>query len=297
MENDMMITTVVGSYPTGVAINTEEDVRKAIEISVKDQERAGIAIISDGQVRADMVGIFALNMPGYRKESGRYRVVGRVEVPDRPATVADYKFARKVSKAKVKGIVTGPTTMARGSVVERDSPYRSNADPELIFDIAYAQAAEVRALAAAGAEIVQIDEPFFSVGVDLETGIQAVNIVAKAAETPAMHVCGDVRPIFKKLLEAKVQVLDHEFAKSKNLEVMDRGLIEAYGKTIGFGVLDTTSDEVESVDQVERTIRQGIAQIGKGNMWIDPDCGMRMRKKEAAFQKLSNMVEAVKRIG
>lgn len=292
-----MITTVVGSYPTGVAISGEDDVRIAIEIAVKDQERAGVDIISDGQVRADMVGIFALNMPGYRKERGRYRVVGRVEAPDRPATVADYQFARKIAKAKVKGIVTGPTTMARGSVVERGSPYKSNADPELIFDIAYAQAAEVRALAAAGAEVVQIDEPFFSVGADLETGIKAVNIVAKAAETPAMHVCGDIRPVFKKLLEADVRILDHEFARSKNLEAMDRGLIEAYGKVIGFGVLDTTSDDVESVDQIERTIRQGIAQIGKDNMWIDPDCGMRVREKEAAFQKLANMVEAVRRIG
>jgi 5-methyltetrahydropteroyltriglutamate--homocysteine methyltransferase len=244
-----------------------------------------------------MVGIFALNMPGYRKEGGRYKVTGRIEVPDRPATVADYLYAKKISGKKVKGIVTGPTTMAKSSVIDRSSPYKSNTDPELIFDIAYAQAAEVRALAAAGAEIIQIDEPFFSVGVDLETGIKAVNIVAKAAETPAMHVCGDIMPIFRKLLETNVQILDHEFARSKNIEAMDRGLIEAHGKTIGFGVLDTTSDEVESVDQVERTIRQGIEKIGKENMWIDPDCGMRMRKKEAALQKLSNMVEAVKRLG
>jgi 5-methyltetrahydropteroyltriglutamate--homocysteine methyltransferase len=293
----MMITTVVGSYPSGITIKSEEDVKKAIEIAVKDQEQAGVAIISDGQVRADMIGIFALNMPGYRKEGGRYRVVDSIEVPDQPATVGDYLFARKMAKAKVKGIVTGPTTMARSSVVEAGSPYKSNADPELIFDIAYAQAAEARALAAAGADVIQIDEPYFSIGADLETGIQAVNIVAKAVETPAMHVCGDIRPIFGKLLEANVQVLDHEFAKSKNIEAMDRELIESHGKTIGFGVLDTTSDVVESVDMIEKTIRQGIDKIGKKNMWIDPDCGMRLRRKDAAFQKLANMVEAVRRIG
>jgi 5-methyltetrahydropteroyltriglutamate--homocysteine methyltransferase len=293
----MMITTVVGSYPAGIAIKSEEDVKRAIEIAVKDQERAGVAIISDGQVRADMVGIFAMNMPGYRKEGGRYRIVGRIEVPDRPATVGDYQFARKIAKAKVKGIVTGPTTMAKSSVVEAGSPYRSNTDPELIFDIAYAQAAEVRALTTAGAEVIQIDEPYFSIGADLETGIKAVNIVAKAAETPAMHVCGDIRPIFGKLLETNVRILDHEFARSKNLDAMDRELIEAHGKTIGFGVLDTTSDVVESADAIEKTIRQGIEKIGKKNMWIDPDCGMRMRKKDAAFQKLANMVEAVRRIG
>jgi 5-methyltetrahydropteroyltriglutamate--homocysteine methyltransferase len=293
----MMITTVVGSYPAGVVIKSEDDVRKAIEVAVKDQERAGIDIISDGQVRADMVGIFALNMPGYRKEGGRYRVVDRIGVPCHPATVADYEFACKLSRAKVKGIVTGPTTMAMSSVVERGSPYKSNTDPELIFDIASAQAAEVRALAAAGAEVIQIDEPFFSAGADVDTGIRAVDLVAMAAEIPALHVCGDIRPIFKKLLNARVRILDYEFAVSRNLEVMDRELIEACEKIIGYGVLDTTTDAIESVDQIEQTIRRGIEKIGKDNMWIDPDCGMRMRTKEAAFQKLSNMVEAVKRIG
>ena len=293
----MMFTTVVGSYPSGIAARTEEDVKRAIEIAVAEQERAGVALISDGQVRADMVGIFALNMPGYRKEAGRYRVAGRIEAPESPATAGDYRYARKIARAKVKGIVTGPTTMAMSSVVDKSSPYRSNTDPELIYDLAYAQAVEVRALAEAGAEVVQIDEPFFSTGADLEAGIRAVNIVAKAAGTPAMHVCGDIRPIFRQLLEANVRVLDHEFARSRNLEAMDRELIEAHGKVIGFGCVDTASDVVESVDQIEATIRRGIEKIGKANMWVDPDCGMRMRKRDAAFAKLSNMVEAVRRIG
>jgi len=135
-----MVTTVVGSYPSGVKVQTEDDVKKAIEIAVADQEKAGISIISDGQVRTDMVGIFAMNMPGYRKEGNRYKVVGRIEVPDKPATVNDYLFTKKLAKAKVKGIITGPTTMAKTSQVEKSSPYKSNTDPELIYDIAYAQA-------------------------------------------------------------------------------------------------------------------------------------------------------------
>lgn len=293
----MMVTTVVGSYPTGIKVQSEDDVRRAIEIAVADQERAGVSIISDGQVRTDMVGIFAMNMPGYRKDGSRYKVEGRIEVPDKPATVADYLFTRKLAKAKVKGIVTGPTTMAKTSMVEKSSPYRSNADPDLIYDIAYAQAAEARALAQAGAGVIQIDEPFFSVDADLEVGIKAVNIIAKNVETPAMHVCGDIRPIFKKLLEANVAILDHEFARSKNLDAMDRGLIEAHGKVIGFGCIDTTTNAVETVGEIEKSILAGIGRIGKRNMWVDPDCGMRMRTREAAGQKLANMVEAVRRIG
>ncbi|WP_424356620.1 methionine synthase [Methanocella sp. MCL-LM] len=295
----MLITTVVGSYPTGITVRTEDDARRAIEIAVNDQIKAGISVISDGQVRSDMVGIFALNMRGYRNESGRYHIAGRIESPDTPATVQDYLYAKKVagSKAVVKGIVTGPTTMAKSSVVDKTSPYKSTSDPELIYDLAYAQASEVRALAKAGADIIQIDEPFFSVDADLETGIKAVNIVAKAAETPVMHVCGDIRPIFKKLLEANVRVLDHEFAISKNLEAMDRELIEAHGKIIGYGCLDTKSDTVESAEAVEANIRKAIEKIGKKNLWIDPDCGMRMRTKEAAYAKLSHMVEAVRKIG
>ena len=295
----MLITTVVGSYPTGITVQSEEDARRAIEIAVNDQVKAGISVISDGQVRADMVGIFALNMRGYRNEGGRYHISGHIEAPDTPATVKDYLYAKKVAggKAVVKGIVTGPTTMAKSSVVDKTSPYKSTSDPELIYDLAYAQATEVRALAKAGADIIQIDEPFFSVDADLETGIRAVNIVAKAAETPVMHVCGDIRPIFKKLLEANVRVLDHEFAISKNLEAMDRELIEAHGKIIGYGCLDTKSNTVESVEHVEASIRQAIEKIGKKNLWIDPDCGMRMRTKEAAYAKLTNMVEAVRKIG
>jgi 5-methyltetrahydropteroyltriglutamate--homocysteine methyltransferase len=293
----MMVTTVVGSYPTGIKVQSEEDVKKAIEIAVADQEKAGVSIISDGQVRADMVGIFAMNMPGYRKEGNRYKVVGRIEIPDKPATVGDYLFAKKLSKVKVKGIVTGPTTMAKTSQVEKSSPYKSNTDPELIYDLAYAQAAEARALAQAGADIIQIDEPFFSVDADLDVGIKAVNIVAKNIEMPAMHVCGDIRPIFKKLLDANVTILDHEFAVSKNLEAMDKGLIESRGKLIGFGCVDTATDKVETIEQIETTIRAGIEKIGKKNMWVDPDCGMRMRTREAAYRKLANMVEAVRRIG
>ncbi|CAJ37861.1 methionine synthase [Methanocella arvoryzae] len=295
----MLITTVVGSYPTGITVHSEEEARRAIEIAVNDQVKAGISVISDGQVRTDMVGIFALNMRGYRYEGGRYHISGRIEAPDTPATVKDYLYAKKVAggKAVVKGIVTGPTTMAKSSVVDKTSPYKSTSDPELIYDLAYAQASEVRALARAGADIIQIDEPFFSVDADLETGIRAVNIVAKAAETPVMHVCGDIRPIFKKLLEANVRVLDHEFAISKNLEAMDRELIEAHGKIIGYGCLDTKSNTIESVETVEASIRKAIEKIGKKNLWIDPDCGMRMRTKEAAYAKLTNMVEAVRKIG
>jgi 5-methyltetrahydropteroyltriglutamate--homocysteine methyltransferase len=293
----MMVTTVVGSYPTGITINTEDDVRKAIEIAVADQDKLGVQIISDGQVRSDMVGIFAMNMNGYKKNGARYHIIDRIEVPNKPATVDDYRYAKKLSKKQVKGIITGPTTMAKSSVVDPSSPYKSNTDPELIFDLAYAQAAEARALMQAGAEVIQIDEPFFSVEADLETGIKAVNIVAKNIEMPAMHVCGDIRPIFKKLLETHVRILDHEFAVSKNLEAMDKGLIESYGKTIGFGCVDSTTNTVERVEQIEKTIRAGIEKIGKKNMWIDPDCGMRMRTREAASAKLQNMIEAVKRIG
>ncbi len=293
----MMVTTVVGSYPTGIKIESEADVKKAIEIAVADQEKAGVSIISDGQVRTDMIGIFAMNLKGYQKQGNRYKVTGRIEVPNKPATVDDYLFARKLAKVKVKGIITGPTTMARSSVVEKGSPYKSNTDPELIYDLAYAQAAEARALAKAGADIIQIDEPFFSVDADLEVGIRAVNLVAKNIEMPAMHVCGDIRPIFKKLLETNVTILDHEFAKSKNLDAMDKGLIESHGKIIGYGCVDTTSNKVETVEEIERSIKDGIEKIGKKNMWIDPDCGMRMRTREVAYEKLANMVEAVKRVG
>ncbi|MDI6888471.1 MAG: methionine synthase [Methanocellales archaeon] len=298
------VTTVVGSYPTKpdvsnvyALIKGEKDpFRSAIEEAIKDQVNAGVQLISDGQVRADFVTLFVRNIPGFKVRAGRPIVVDRITPPEKPTTLDDYIFAKGIAKRDVKGIVTGPSTLAYASVVDEKAPYKSNDDPELIYDIADAQAMEISALMKAGAKIIQVDEPVFSVGVNVEIGIQAVNKMIEAVKTPVVHVCGDVRNIFKKLLELNVSVLDHEFTNVDNLSVIEREAIEARNIQIGYGCVDSNDIRVEPIEVIEKRIRSAVKKLGAENIWIDPDCGLRNLTRKAAFAKLSNMVKAAKNV-
>jgi len=298
------VTTVVGSYPVKPDISDvyalikgdKDPFRSAIEEAVKDQVNAGVQLISDGQVRADFVTLFARNIPGFKVRAGRPIIVGRVTPPEKPAIVDDYVFAKGIAKRDVKGIVTGPSTLAYASAVDEEAPYKSNEDPELIHDIADAQAMEIRMLSKAGADVIQVDEPVFSVGVDLETGIQAVNKMIEGVKTPVVHVCGDVRDIFKKLLELNVSVLDHEFTNVDNLSVIERDAIEAHDIQIGYGCVDSNDVKVEPIETIEKRIWGAVKKLGAENIWIDPDCGLRNLTRKAAFEKLSNMVRAAKNV-
>ena len=303
--NGYLMTTVVGSYPPKPDTNDiyalmrgeKDPVRSSIEVAVNDQTKAGVQLISDGQVRADFVALFAGNIPGFNIEGGRPNIVDYVAPPEKPMMADDYIFARSIAKCDVKGIVTGPSTLAHASVVDEEAPYKSNDDPELIYDIAEAQAMEIMALVKAGAKVVQVDEPVFSVGMDLETAIQAVNKMIKGVKTPVVHVCGDIRDIFKKLLELNVSVLDHEFTNTANLGVMEREVIEAHDMRIGYGCVNSNSMEVEPVEVIEKRILAAVEKLGARNIWIDPDCGLRNLTRESAFAKLSNMVQAAKNVG
>ena len=155
----LLPTTVVGSYPPveGRGLRSLLDRhRTALETAVADQLRAGVEIISDGQVRADMVSAFAAQLPGVREG----RVIGRIGPPAHAITVEDVRYAR--SKAPyVKGILTGPTTLAHALHLDTHV-YRDK--EELALDLAAVLAAEARALAGAGVCMLQIDEPILSTG-------------------------------------------------------------------------------------------------------------------------------------
>jgi len=283
-----IVTTVVGSYPVK-ALKPEE----AIQRAVTDQIEAGIDIISDGQVRADMIGIFAQKIPGYDCSGKGYKVKSKIDIPPEPITIADYYYAKSLAgDTKVKGILTGPTTMAMASSLAEGAPYQSITDPAFIMDLAEVLAYEARALRGAGAQIIQIDEPFFSIGADLEAGFKALERVTGEAELAILHVCGDVRPIFQKLLDAPVAILDIEGANLADLPWVNRELLQDKGKKISYGCISSNTDEVESLELVIDRIKYAIEKIGKENLWLSPDCGLRLRTREAALEKLKRMVKA-----
>jgi 5-methyltetrahydropteroyltriglutamate--homocysteine methyltransferase len=256
-----------------------------VERAVTDQITAGIDIISDGQVRGDMISVFTSHMPGIRGQV----VTGKVMPPDQPITLADTRYAL-TRHPEVKGILTGPSTIAHGLRI--GTPMYRNRE-ELILDLASALSVEARALDRAGVAILQIDEPIFSTGTaDLETGRKAIEIVTTDLKTPVtLHVCGELIDVIDEILAIPVNMYDFEFSASQeNLEVVSSKDLK--GRLIGYGCVDTSEPMVESAAIIEKRIEKGLQVFEPDQMVIDPDCGMRMLSRDSAFNKLKHMVEA-----
>ena len=297
-------TTVIGSYPYA-RMTPEEAIFRAVD----EQVAAGVDVISDGQTRADMVGIFAKGIPGYDVQGRKYNVTGKITPPVMPITLSDLTLAREraAGRAKVKGIITGPTTMAHCAILAATAPYKPHqmpegapmmvVDAELVMDIARAMAVEAGFLAAAGFDVIQFDEPFFSLpGVDLDVGLAALAVAAAPARFSALHVCGDVAPVMPKLLDGPVNLLEVEGARIEKLDWLTPALLAEKNKRICWGVVAVDSNEVEEEDVIAARIRAGAAKVGVENLWISPDCGMRARKPDAARLKLERMVAAARRV-
>lgn len=286
----VLATTVVGSYPVvrgGGLRSLLDPLRPSLETAVSDQIKAGIDIISDGQVRGDMIRTFTAKLPGIRGQD----VIGKVQPAPMAITVADTKYAHSRSP-RVKGIITGPTTLAHALHIATPM-YRNRG--ELALDLAAALVTEARALEAAGVTLLQIDEPIFSTGVaDLGVGKQAIETITASLRLPTcMHVCGDLSEVIDEILKIPVNVLDFEFAKNPaNLALFSSR--DLAGRMIGFGCVDTTTDTIESVAEIRKRIEKGVEVFNARSLLIDPDCGMRMRTRDAAFAKLKNIVEAAR---
>jgi len=283
-------TTVVGSYPVVKSASLRslmDPLKSAVETAVADQLTAGIDIISDGQVRGDMINAFASRLPGVRGQ----QVVGKVLPPNKSITVPDTKYA--LSKHPwVKGILTGPSTLAHGLQIATPM-YRDRSD--LILDLAQALAYEARALQDAGVTLIQIDEPIFSTGAaDLATGAQAIQILTSLLQKPVfLHVCGGLVGVIDEILKMRVAGFDLEFAGNEvNLQVLSGK--DLGDRFLGFGCVNSNDPAVEKVSVIKKRIQAGIEAFGPERLLIDPDCGLRMLTREAAFQKLKAMVDATR---
>ncbi len=291
--NDILLpTTVVGSYPAekGHGLSALLDpYKKAVRTAIQEQISAGIDIISDGQVRGDMIQAFTSHLPGIRGQD----VISRVLPSPSEITVSDTKYA--CSQARyVKGIITGPTTLSHGLHIS--TPMYRNRE-ELSIDLAHALAKEAVALQSAGAAIIQIDEPIFSTGIaDLSAGKAAISVIVSKIKIPVcLHVCGDVFSVIDEVLAMPVHILDFEFSKNEqNIGVISK---KDLGKRmIGFGCVDSGSPDIESAGTIKKRILKGTELFDPASMLIDPDCGLRMLPQGTAYQKLVNMVAATREV-
>ncbi|MDH5509668.1 MAG: methionine synthase [Nitrospinota bacterium] len=297
-------TTVIGSYPYA-RMTPEEAIARAVD----EQVEAGVDVISDGQVRADMVGIFAQGIAGFDVQGKKYNVVSKIGPADKAVSIGDLIIARDraAGRAKVKGTLTGPTTMAHCAILMNGSPYKPHdmpkgaqsmiVDRELVMDMAHALAAEARFLTEAGFDTIQVDEPFFSMqDLDLDLGLEALGVVTKEIKTSALHVCGDITSAMKKLIDAPVDIIACEGGHMARIDWLTPAMLAEKKKQICWGVITVNSNDVETVEEVKVRIMTGVEKLGAENLLVSPDCGMRVRKPEAAKQKLVNMVLATREV-
>ncbi len=298
IESRPLLTTIAGSYPTGGL-----PPRRAIQQAIEDQIAAGIDLISDGQVRGDMVSTFATRIPGFQlANDGVWEIVDALDLPDTPIAVADYAFARQLAgaRAELKGIVTGPITLALSSRITPGAPYTGPEDPALVLRLAEVLAREVAALVAAGAQVVQIDEPVLGSAlgarISPELAEDALRDLAALPRLPALHVCGDIRSLASELLALPFAVLHIENTQVANLAALDVDELEFTAIRVCLGCVNTQDEAVEPVETVRERIHAALQRISAERLWIAPDCGMRLLSPASARAKLTRLTEAASAI-
>jgi 5-methyltetrahydropteroyltriglutamate--homocysteine methyltransferase len=327
MNTVLLPTTVVGSYSVPEwleRLKTEYYQRRisaqhlaeihdvAIKAAVKDQELAGIDIVSDGELRRDNdVDYFLARIPGVnipqRAKTDYFDYYDTEvtrplpELPEEPgaglALADDFRFTRQLTHKPIKFSFTGPFSLSRRI---RDDAYSEPGD--LVRALARRLNAEARELAKAGAELLQIDEPFLAGYPDqVELAIEAVNIVTEGVTASwALHVCygnryarpsweGHYDFLFPAVKAARVDQVVLEFAR-KGLD--DLRLIRQHGwdKWLGLGVIDVKNPEVEAAELVASRIRRALEYVPAERLMINPDCGLRHLAPDVARQKLHAMV-------
>ena len=311
-----MKSTVVGSFPVELkkesstknkllsALGAYDPYKQAIKDSVISQLDAGVDIISDGQVRGDMVSIFTKYIPGMKIEDGNTVIVSKIVRPIREISVKDLQYAKKVMKdyyngnipegKGVKGIITGPNTIVHSSRIQFFYKNREDA----IIDLAHSLKHEVNAIVKKVEPVyIQIDEPFLSTGmVDMKVASEAIDILRENLEIPlAMHVCGTLDGAFKDLAKFNVDILDMEFAGNNvNINVLEENSNLIHNKIIGFGCVDSAVNAVDDKEEVKALVERGIAAVGKENMLLDPDCGLRKVDIPIAKEKLRILSDLAK---
>lgn len=289
----------------------EEAFDDATLLAIRDQERAGLDIITDGEMRRESYSNrFAtalegvdLDNPGVALDrSGEPNPVPRITGKIRrkhPVETRDVEFLRANTDRMIKITVPGPFTMAQQA---QNDFYESEA--ELAQDYAIAVNAEIKDLFAAGADIVQIDEPYMQARPDKarEYGLAALETAFDGIEgRTALHICFGYaaliheRPagynFLPELAGSPVQSISIETAQSN----LDCSVLETLvGKNVILGVLDLSTHDIETPEIVAARIRRALPHIEAERLVIAPDCGLKYLPRDVAFGKMKAMADGAR---
>lgn len=278
----------------------QDEVTKEV---IEEQVRAGLDLVTDGQVRwYDQISHFARKLGGceidgllrFFDTNTYFRqpvIKGEVRWLE-PIVVEEFKFARGVSPRPVKPVITGPYTLAASSI------NRHYADlDELALDFARALCREVEAIADAGAELIQIDEPSILKNPEdfelFEAIIEELSKHKGSANLALYTYFGDAAPLYKKLQELPVDVLGLDFTYSpKLIEVIEA---EGSEKGLGLGLIDGRNTRMEREAEILPILKRILNRVEARTIYLNPSCGLEYLPREVAFAKLKNLVAIVKR--
>jgi len=326
----LLPTTSIGSYPQTAEVRQmrgryrkgelsqqeyerfiEAEIRKVIEL----QEDIGLDVLVHGEFeRTDMVEYFAQQLEGYaftqhgwvQSYGSRYVrppvLYGDIERPQ-AMTVRWFRHAQSLTDKPVKGMLTGPVTMLQWSFVRDDQP-RS----ETCRQLALAVRDEVLDLEAAGAKVIQVDEPALREGLPLRRGdwqeyldwaVAAFRLatggVADATQIQT-HMCySEFNDIIEAIaaMDADVLLIENARSGAELLEVFTKF---DYRNEIGPGVYDIHSPRIPGVGEMEEQLRASLRVLESSQVWVTPDCGLKTRHYDECVPALRNMVEAARRV-
>ncbi len=329
LPSHLLPTTVVGSYPQPDWLVNRELLSKVVPrtrmteiwripeplleqaqddatiVAIRDMERAGIDIITDGEIRresysnrfATALDGIDLEKPGMVKtRSGSMTPVPRVVAKltrKAPVELRDMEFLRRNTDKPAKITLPGPFTMAQQA---KNEFYKD--DEEMAMDFAAAVNAEALDLQKAGADVIQFDEPWLRNDPEAASryAVKAINRALQGITVPTIvHLCfgyaavvpGASKPtgysFLPGLADSKAQQISIEAAQPK----LDLGVLkDLAGKKIMLGVLDLGSAAIETPAEVAQRIRAGLKFVKPADLIPAPDCGMKYMPREVAFGKL-----------
>src|SRR5437773_6882910 len=279
----------------------------AVRLAVRDMERAGVDIVSDGEVRREsyfnwlapaLTGL-DVERPGTAlSRTGRPTPVPRVVGPvtrARPALARQAAFLRGETDRAIKITVPGPFTL---SVLAQNEHYPDSSSLALAF--AAVVNAELRDLKAAGADFVQLDEPYLQAWPDRarEYGVAAIDRALEGIAGPTVvHLCFGYAHTVREKPSGYSYLPELERCRATHISIeaaqprLDCAILSALpSKTIVFGVLDLGDPKVETPEVVANRIRAALAHVPPERLVPAPDCGMKYLPRERAVAKLEALV-------
>ncbi len=282
---------------TGSDLHAAED--RMTELALSEQAGAGLDVVTDGQIRwYDPVSHLAGKLQGVRINGllrffdtnfyFRQPVIESEIKRTKPLIVEEFVFAKGKTARTVKPVLTGPYTLARLSIEDENQP---GGFEKALEGYTAALGEEVAALAAAGATLIQVDEPALLKNTadfrHAEKGLASLAARKGAAQLALALYFGDPAPLYNRLQTLPVDILNLDFTYSSRL--VETIAASGASKTLALGMVDGRNTRLEDPASVSRQLERMTSSLGSGRVYLNPSCGLEYLPRDRALLKLKHL--------